>query len=116
MSTVALQNEYLRLVVDPENGAGTLAFSALINGQWLALMPDTQSSDGDLACANFLMVPYSNRIENGRFEFAGQTSKAPTGCAAPSRPPNIQRSTGPGPLPPKRSLPSKTAACTCTWH
>jgi aldose 1-epimerase len=79
MSTVALQNEYLRLVVDPENGAGTLAFSALINGQWLALMPDTQSSDGDLACANFLMVPYSNRIENGRFEFAGQTHQLQNG-------------------------------------
>ena len=73
MSVTTLENERLRLVVDPQNGVGTLSFSALVNGQWLALMPDAQSPDCDLACSNFLMLPYSNRIEDGRFEFAGQT-------------------------------------------
>lgn len=73
MSAIQLANETLRLVVDPQNGAGTLSFSALVNGQWLPLMPDAQNPDCDLASANFLMLPYSNRIADGRFEFAGQT-------------------------------------------
>jgi len=79
MSAIQLENENLRLVLDPANGVGTLAFSALVNGQWLPLMPDTQSPDCDLACANFLMLPYSNRVENGRFAFAGQTHQLQNG-------------------------------------
>ncbi len=80
MSAIQLENKKLRLVVEPQNGAGTLSFSALINGQWLPLMPDAQSPDCNLTCANFLMVPYSNRIADGRFEFAGQTHQLENGA------------------------------------
>ncbi len=70
---VELHNDALRLVVDADHGAGILAFSALADDSWLPLMPDARSPDCDLACASFLMIPYSNRIENGAFTFAGRT-------------------------------------------
>ena len=70
MPPVELQNDRLRLVVDPDHGAGILAFSTLVDGRWLPLMPDARRPDCDLACASFLMIPYSNRIENGAFTFA----------------------------------------------
>ncbi len=72
MSTVLLENDDLRLLVDPKNGAGTLSLYGYSGHQWLPLMPDSQRADCDLACANFLMVPYSNRVENGAFVFGGQ--------------------------------------------
>ncbi len=72
MSPIQLENKNLRLVVDPQQGAGILSFSMLVDGAWLPIMPDTQQPDGDLACASFLMVPYSNRIENGAFSFQGK--------------------------------------------
>mgnify|MGYP006428080719 CR=1 FL=1 len=73
MPPVELQNDRLRLTVDPDHGAGILALGAFVDDTWLSLMPDTRRADCDLACASFLMVPYSNRIENGTFTFAGRT-------------------------------------------
>ncbi|NJN81584.1 MAG: hypothetical protein HC802_04385 [Caldilineaceae bacterium] len=35
-------------------------------------MPDTRRAEVDLPASNFLMVPYSNRIEAGRFNFDGR--------------------------------------------
>jgi len=70
MAPVELQNDRLHLVVDPDQGAGILAFSALAKDRWVPLMPDARRPDCDLACACFLMIPYSNRVENGAFTFA----------------------------------------------
>ena len=63
MTAITLANEFLRVVVDPEKGASVVAFSALKAGAWLSLLPDSNPG--------FLMIPYSNRIENGRFSFEG---------------------------------------------
>ncbi|MEZ4707204.1 MAG: hypothetical protein R3A44_08365 [Caldilineaceae bacterium] len=70
---ITLNNGQLRTVLTPAEGAGTLSFDALHNGQWLPIMPDARQPDCDLGASDFLMLPYSNRIENGRFTFAGQT-------------------------------------------
>jgi len=67
-----LANEKLRVVIDPQHGASIMAFDIRLDHEWLPLMPDARRADVDLDCANFLMIPYSNRIENGCFSFAGQ--------------------------------------------
>lgn len=73
MPPAELHNDRLRLACDAEQGAGVLAFDTRVDGRWLPLMPDARHSDCGLACASFLMVPYSNRIANGAFTFAGRS-------------------------------------------
>ncbi len=72
MSSVLLENDDLRLIIDPQRGTGTLSLYGHSGDQWLPLMPDAEREDCDLSCANFLMVPYSNRIANGAFAFGQQ--------------------------------------------
>jgi aldose 1-epimerase len=68
---VTLENEFLRAVLAPESGVSLLAFHGRIGDSWLPLAPDSREPACDLKCASFLMAPYSNRIENGRFAFGG---------------------------------------------
>lgn len=72
MAVVCLENARLRAVVAPDAGASVLAFSAAREGQWLPVMPDVHQARSELRCASFLMMPYSNRIENGHFTFEGR--------------------------------------------
>lgn len=71
MPTLTLENEQLRLVLDPESGVSTLAFYARRGDAWLPVMPDARREGVELKESNFIMLPYSNRIENGRFTFGG---------------------------------------------
>lgn len=72
MSAVTLENERIRLVVDPAQGVNILACFVRPQHAWLPLMPDVQGGQSDLKASSFLLAPYSNRIENGRFPFNGQ--------------------------------------------
>ena len=80
MSIVQLENSDLRFVVDPQRGAGTLALYGCIDDQWLPLMPDARDDACDLACSNFLMMPYSNRIKDGAFTFNEQPYQLQNGA------------------------------------
>ena len=137
MTTIDLQNDQLRLAVDPQVGAGILAFHGCIGDRWLPLMPDAREPGCDLAAASFLMIPYSNRIADGAFRFDGQhyswttrrampstathasvrgasSSRTPPICAASSPRRNTITSTGPGPL--SRRRPTNCAMTRCTWR
>ncbi|MDP6700671.1 MAG: hypothetical protein QGH25_13555 [Candidatus Latescibacteria bacterium] len=69
---IALANDHLRTVIDPDQGTSLHSFQVCRNGAWLSLMPDAEDPSCDLAAASFLMAPYSNRIADGAFTFAGQ--------------------------------------------
>jgi aldose 1-epimerase len=69
---ITLENGFLRAVLAPESGASLLAFRGRKGDGWLPLTPDSREPACDLKCASFLMVPYSNRIENGAFAFGGE--------------------------------------------
>jgi len=69
MAHLTLENPHLRLVVDPAQGVNIYAFSARRGDQWLPIMPDVAAGGSDLKESSFVMLPYSNRIENGRFAF-----------------------------------------------
>jgi aldose 1-epimerase len=79
MPEITLDNGTLRAVINSEMGAGMLAFSAKRDDSWLPLMPDARLTTVDLDVVNFLMIPYSNRIENGHFTFAGQAYQLENG-------------------------------------
>ena len=69
---IALANDHLRTIIDPDQGTSLHSFQVWREGAWLSLMPDVEDPRCDLAAASFLMVPYSNRIADGAFTFAGQ--------------------------------------------
>lgn len=73
MSIIKLENEALRIHIDPDQGTSIKALYAYQNGTWLPLMPDVREPRSRLDAASFLMIPYSNRIKNGAFTFQGRT-------------------------------------------
>lgn len=82
MSTLLIESETWRLWSDPDCGVQWLAAEVHRDGAWHAVVPDCREKDGTgtgqsskapLAAANFHMLPYSNRIREGRFDFQGQT-------------------------------------------
>ena len=79
MPQVTLDNQQLRLIVDPDQGANVLAFAVHQRAGWLAVMPDVHGADTDLKASSFAMIPYSNRIENGHFVFQGQAYQLANG-------------------------------------
>lgn len=70
--TITIHNDQLRVVLSPEKGAGMLAFQACRSGEWVDISPDARDPRHGLTWCNWMMVPYSNRIENGTFTFAGE--------------------------------------------
>jgi len=72
-----LQNDRLKLEVSPQFGAGITGFSTLRDsGEWLPLMRHTllehlqSGKTGNFS--SYILMPYSNRIRNAHFRFAGQ--------------------------------------------
>ncbi len=84
MSELIINNRSLRLIVNPERGMSVMAFFARRGDDWLAIMPDTRDGSSDLASASFLMMPYSNRVEDGRFVFEGKNTSSPMPRSTPS--------------------------------
>lgn len=76
---VTLENSQLRLVVDPQQGVNVLAFFVQRAQGWLPVMPDVHGGNSDLKASSFVLIPYSNRIEGGRFTFQGQTYQLANG-------------------------------------
>lgn len=77
MSLQILQNQRLRLTVAPELGASVVGLELFQQGFWLPVLRPTspaalaQRSSPDTS--SYLLAPYSNRIREGRFRFAGKT-------------------------------------------
>ncbi len=80
MSTVTLSNQQLKLTVDPNQGVNVLAGYVQRQGEWLPFMPDVTAGESDLKASSFLLVPYSNRIENGHFTFQGKEYQLANGA------------------------------------
>lgn len=81
MSFVLLESDTWRLWCDPAKGVQWMAAEVCREGCWYAVTPDCRPSDGPragqsetdpLPAASFHMLPYSNRIRDGRFEFQGK--------------------------------------------
>lgn len=79
MTEITLTNERLQLTVDPTQGVSIMAAYLKRGEQWLAFMPDARRADCDLNASSFVLVPYSNRIENGYFTFQGEAYQLANG-------------------------------------
>ena len=67
VAPIELGADGLRVVVAPAKGGSLLAMRVKRDDAWLDLMPDPGSRG-----ASWLMLPYSNRIRDGRFVFEGR--------------------------------------------
>lgn len=74
-----LDNGDLRLLVDPEQGVNVITGAVRRGDTWLSIMPDARDPEMGLKASSFVLIPYSNRIENGRFTFAGKSYQLANG-------------------------------------
>lgn len=67
---VTLDSGRLRVTVAPERGGSLLAFSLLRGDDRVDLIPDATAAGA--RPSSWLMLPYSNRVRDGRFSFEGR--------------------------------------------
>lgn len=69
-----LESDALRLALAPRLGGSVLAFALRRSDAWLPLWrPAPPSPSRANECASYVLVPYSNRLRDGRFVFEGKT-------------------------------------------
>ncbi len=77
MHLEVLQNDGLRLTVAPELGASIVGLELFSQGFWLPLLRPTAAAAlaqrRSPETSSYPLAPYSNRIREGRFVFAGRT-------------------------------------------
>ncbi len=66
---VDLATESLRVTVAPDRGGSLLTLAVRRGDSWIELMPDGRVAGA--RPSSWLMLPYSNRIRDGRFSFQG---------------------------------------------
>jgi len=69
MGLIEIKNDIFRILINTDQGTSISAFFVQKGNVWLPIMPDSRREEIDLKFASFLMIPYSNRIENGSFTF-----------------------------------------------
>ena len=75
-----IENDFWQVGILPQTGASTAFGRIKQNGQWVDVFRPTAPADYDNSsnCASFLLVPWSNRIRDGRFDFDGKTYQLET--------------------------------------
>lgn len=76
MALVKLENEVLRFAALPEAGASVVELSLRLGDSWVPVMRPTPAAALDSLnsseMASFVLAPYSNRLRDARFAFAGR--------------------------------------------
>jgi len=75
VNVVALENEFWQVGILPETGASTAYGRVRVGADWVDLMRPTAPEDygNSSKAANFVMLPWCNRIRDGVLRFNGQT-------------------------------------------
>jgi len=69
---VELQSDRFRVAVTPARGGSILAMGVKRNGEWIDVTPDARRPEAQMRASSWLMLPYSNRIRDGKFTFEGR--------------------------------------------
>ena len=74
MTSIVLENERLRLELDPAIGGSVLAFEASLEDAWTPILrPSQRPLARSSNASSFSLAPYSNRLRDGAFRFAGKS-------------------------------------------
>ncbi len=71
MTVVTLTSDRWRVQIDTDRGLRWLSGEVYLNNRWVDALPNCTTQPSVLKDCNFLLLPYSNRIRNGRFEWDG---------------------------------------------
>jgi len=72
MTTHTLTTPRIRLTVDSTQGMRWLSGDIMHDNRWRPLLPDCTLAESGLKECNYLLLPYSNRIRDGKFSFQGR--------------------------------------------
>ncbi|QOL24820.1 aldose 1-epimerase [Thalassotalea sp. LPB0316] len=73
MQTISLTNLHFEVIISPSLGGSVVAFNWLTHPQGkLEVLRDARDANHVLEASNFPLVPFSNRIKNGRFTWQNQ--------------------------------------------
>lgn len=70
-ATAEVASDRWRAVYQPQRGGSLLALAVRHGDDWIDVVPDARRPENGMRPASWLMLPYSNRIRDGRFSFAG---------------------------------------------
>ena len=77
MPLQTIQNDVWKLDVSPETGASIAGLYAKIAGSWQPVLretsPEAIEAGNPSSFSSFTLAPFSNRIENAKFAFQGET-------------------------------------------
>lgn len=68
-TTITLKNDAANVTFARNKGLNILSFNVLVNGKQLPIMPVSEQIE--LEESSYVLLPYSNRIKDGRFSFNG---------------------------------------------
>jgi len=74
---IALETDHYRLTVDPDLGATILTADWRDGDDWLPILEPLVTPEAGLKAGCFVMAPFANRIDHGRFAFDGQSFQLP---------------------------------------
>lgn len=77
MSHLVLKNDVAKLVINPNMGGSIVQYSAMINGKCRDIFRNSIQADSIHDSASFPLVPFSNRIKNGQFDWQSKQVKLP---------------------------------------
>lgn len=77
MLLITLENDRLRVEILPEVGASVVTCAARMGEAWVPIMrptpPEALTEGNSSLMASYLLVPFSNRLRDARFQFKGRT-------------------------------------------
>jgi len=77
MKYVKLNDGIAEVLISPSLGASVLAYNVLIGDQCRPIFRENLQADNVLDSCNFPLVPFSNRIKNGMFNWQGEQIRLP---------------------------------------
>jgi len=73
MSLIELQSHHFKLALQSDKGLQSVRCQIFHRQEWVDLMPDCLATNAHLTASNFHLVPYSNRVRDGKFSFEQQS-------------------------------------------
>ena len=77
MKTITLKDKTSEVIIAPSIGGSVLAFNVDIDGVKRSILRDASNAHSVHDSSCFPLVPYSNRIKAGKFDWLGETIQLP---------------------------------------
>jgi aldose 1-epimerase len=80
MKMIELNDGRANAIIAPSLGGSVLAYNVLVNGEYRAIFRESTHPQNVLDSCNFPLVPFSNRIRDGKFNWQGTPVQLPLNC------------------------------------